>query len=227
MDDEVIIKLEKFFQNFEDKAYKKGEIIIHAHDPASYIYFVKSGYVRQYFISSEGDDISLQTFRPGSFFPIALVLSGKQNKYFFEASNDVRVKKAPAERVIKFIKTNPDILFDLTKRLSAGLMGYLEKTENIILLGAYNKLISLLLYLVKHFGKEDDEKTVIDLPLTHKEIATWIGTSRETVSREMQKLKNKNIIGVKEKLLIIRDIDQLEKEGLVFRQRKSVLGISR
>lgn len=212
MIDDVTVKLDKFFADFETKPYKKGEMIINAHDPIDHIFYLKKGYVRQYFISPEGEELTLHTYRPGSFFPISLVLTGGANKYFFESWSNVEAKKAPATKVVELIRNDHEILFDLTRRLSAGLTGYLSRTEKATLEGVQSRVISLLVYLAKHFGKEKDGKMIIDLPLTHKEMAAWIGISRETVSREVEKLVTKKLIKDKDRQITINNLKSLETE---------------
>ena len=61
----------------------------------------------------------------------------------------------------------------------------------IILYNTFDQIIMLLLRLIKSHGEEiDTDKYVINTPFTNRELANMIGSSRETVSRTLTKLKN-------------------------------------
>lgn len=204
--------LEAFFSQFPTKHFKKGDSIIRPLDPIESIYFLRRGLVRQYLITQEGDDISLHLFKPGSFFPIMLLLSNVKNKYYFEAITAVETARAPADKVLTFIKNEPEILFDLTTRFATGLMGMLVKTEHWLFTDAYKKVLALLLYLSERFGNENKDGIAISLSLTHSDIGSWIGLRRETVSRQMEKLQKKGLIDQRTQMLIIPDRQRLAAE---------------
>ncbi|OGG13490.1 hypothetical protein A2773_03205 [Candidatus Gottesmanbacteria bacterium RIFCSPHIGHO2_01_FULL_39_10] len=190
-------KLESFFSSFTSLKYGRDASLIKPQDIISHIFYLESGYIRQYLISGEGEEITIHIFRPGSFFPMMLVLSNTTNKYYFEAMTSVSIYKAPIEKVIEFIKNNPDVNLELSKRLSQGIAGLLVRIENLIFDDVEQKLASLLFYLGEHFGEEKAGKRVIKLRLTHKDIATWIGTSRESVSRQMKQFEKNKLLSYK------------------------------
>src|SRR5688572_8345265 len=101
-------KVKQHFSQYNLRKYSKGQILIHAGDEPQYIYYLESGKVRQYDISFRGDEIILNVFKPGAFFPMLSSLTNLPNKYFFEAETDIEVRPAPVEETISFLKTNPD-----------------------------------------------------------------------------------------------------------------------
>src|SRR4030067_2058893 len=109
----VYLKLDNFFARFKSvHSYKKGELIIRADDPPSGIFYLKSGFVRLYSISKDGQDITFNIFKPGSYFPMFWAIGNSPNSYYFEAMTRIEVMKAPKEELIKFLKSNPDNLRD-------------------------------------------------------------------------------------------------------------------
>ena len=87
------------------------------------------------------------------------------------------------------------------------------RVEGLTFDTAYRKVESLLLYFAKKFGEKKGKDTIIDYPLTHREIASWIGSARETVSLEIEKLKKNGIITVTKRTILIKDMKKLEKEA--------------
>lgn len=206
-------KLLTFFSGFKQQSYKDKSIILSpTTSEVSEILFLEHGFVRMYAIGENGEELSLHIFRPGAYFPLMLVLADEKNTYYFEAINDVTVRRAPKEKVIAFLHENEDVLFELTKGLAGGINGYLLKTERLLLHDAYRKVVSLLLYLGENFGKQKGDALVINMDVTHYFISTWLGLTRETVSRQMRKLENSGLLETSEQTITITNLPKLQQE---------------
>ena len=212
MDPKVKKRVKEFFTPFGSLTIKKGELIITPETQLNKVFYLESGFVRMFSISITGEELSLHTFRPGSFFPLLLIIAGIKNSYYFVASTSVKLRFASTAKVINFLKNEPDVLFDLCVRLARGLHGNLVRLEHIVLDQSYTQLVSLLLYFANHFSQKSGNVQMIAFPLTHKELAAWIGSSRETISRKLDILRTKNLIKNKGKYILISDIKLLEKE---------------
>lgn len=205
-------KLKNFFQRYTKIAYKKGAVILRPEETPTGIYYLEKGYVQQYVISAKGDLLVIHLFKPGSFFMMMWAINNTANSYYFEAQTPVEAWRAPLTDVREFVKREPEILYDFTSRLLKGVSGLLKRLELLVLDPAYIKLISLLSYFAKSLGEKNGEDIVVRLPFSHKDIASWIGTTRETTSLQMEALKKKGLINYSRKTLIIKDIGRLEKE---------------
>lgn len=208
-------KLDRFFSQSKPFYYKKGDILVRAGDPIFGIFFLKKGYVRQYVVSEKGDELTIHIYKPVCFFPIMLVFYGQQNLYYFEAMGDIEVWRAKPEKVVEFLKDEPDVLLDLTRRFAAGLVGLSTRIENLMFKDTYSRVASLLTYFAKRFGRREGKVIIIKLPLTHKDLAAWVGAPRENVSRQIEKLKKKAlIITFDNHVIAVNDIRKLEEESL-------------
>lgn len=212
MDDVVKQKLEKFFSGFRHLAFKKGEILIHADDDPAGIFYLKTGTVRQYSISKEGEEQTLTLYKPISYFPMMWAMNNIHNTYYFEALTEVEVYRAPKDAVLEFIKKEPDVLYDLTTRIYSGMHGLLSRMEYLLFSSAYNKILFTLINNATRFGTSENAK--VHLHMTHKDIAAFSGLTKETISREIKKLEEKGLVENKNQLLIIKDIKTLENELL-------------
>lgn len=206
----TIAPLDNFFSVFPRTVYKKKQILIHPNEPIDRIYFLKKGYIREYLISSEGEELTTHIFRPSSYIPLLLALVGKQNKYYFETVTEAEVYTAPVDKVTAYVKDHSDVEMEIIKRLGAGLGGLLIRIESLIFESVTAKTASLLVYLADRFGEKSDHIIAVNLPITHKEIANFIGASRETVSRQMEEFRNKGLINYRGKFLEIKEIKKLE-----------------
>ena len=214
-------ELEAFFGRFKPLKFRKREIILEAEEEPEGVFFIKSGYVRSYSISEEGREFTLNIYKPGTYFPATWALAEVPNTYFFEAMTTVELAKAPKEELIGFLRTNPEMLMDLTRRLLVGLNGLLVRIEHLLSKDAYHKVASALFMAGRRFGRKDGKgKIVVELPLTHQDIADLSYLTRETTSLEMKKLEKKGLVAKRKRLLVIKDMGKLKKESLLFLRGK-------
>ena len=207
--------LERFFAKSGLIRYKKGTTILHGADEPQGVYFLKKGYVRLYSISSDGEEMTLIIFKPQDFFPVMWAINNTPNMFYLETMTTVEVYRISREEFIGFIKGNPDVLFELTSKILVRLGGILQRMQYLAFGNAYGKVASIIYICAERFGKEGGKKVVIDVPLTHKDIANLVGITRETVSVEMKKLAHKRIIDYKGKIITVYDLVKLREESLL------------
>lgn len=202
--------LDTFFSQFRPYKYKKGEILVRAGDDPSGIFYITKGRIKEYSISQNGDEFVVNIFKPISFFPMSWAINGTKNDYFFESMEDVEAVKAPKEKVVDFIKSNPEVLFDLLSRVYKGVDGILQRMTFFMSGSAYTRLITEIIIDAKRFGRKENNSYVLNS--TEKDIASQAGMSRETVSREMKLLKDKGLLTFSRNEIIIPNIYRLEEE---------------
>ena len=207
-------EFETFYKQFTIRNYKKGEMLIRADDDPQGIFCLTKGFVRQYTISKAGYELTLHILRPISYFPIVWAVNGTPNVYYFEALTPVEVGRAPREQVVNFIKDKPTIIFALLSELIEDYAESLKRIEHLVFSDAYRRVISVLLYITKHFGKESENGIIVDHIFTQQDIATLVGVARETASNEMVKLEKKGLIKYINHTILFRDIKKLELELL-------------
>lgn len=207
-------KLNNFFSGSKTYHYKKGETILHGGDAPQGVYFINKGYVRDYSISRDGEELTLIIFKPEDFFPMNWVFNDTPNFHYFEAMTAVELWRCPKEDFIAFLKANPDVFFELADHISLRLGGLLQRMEYLVFGNAYQKVASILMICAERFGEKSDGGIRIPIPLTHKDLAMLVGMTRETVSIEMKKLERKGIIEDNRRSIMVADMKKLRLESL-------------
>lgn len=224
MTETITRKVINFFTSYPLLTYKKGEMILRADDTPQGVCYIEKGIVRQYSISGVGETLMLQFYRPGAFFPMTWVINDTPNRYFFEAATVVSIRRVPREDVKTFIDDQPEVLKDFVERLLLGVTGLWLRIEYLVLESAYVKTILLILYYAAKFGVKDGKGVALEVSPTHKEIASWIGTTRETASLQVEFLKKKKFLVSQGRQLIIPSMAALEKELLSVRSDRTLHG---
>lgn len=202
----------KFFSKFKEiQQYKKGETVLYPDKQPAGCYYLKKGFIREYTVSENGAELTIHIFSPGSFFPTTWIINDTPNRYYFETITPVELSIAPKNDTIQFLRRNPNVLFDLTRRLLQGLDKLSFRIELLVFDKADKKVASILLFLSRHFGKITGNTVYIDHLFSHREIASLAGVSRETASRELENFQKEGIITYKREILI-KDLSLLEKK---------------
>lgn len=206
------LELESFYRNFKTRLYKKGEMLIRADDDPQGIFCLTKGYVRQYTISKTGFELSLHILKPISYFPMVWAINGTPNVYFFEALTPVEVWRAPKDQVVNFIKDKPSVIFELMSELLEDYAETLTRVEHLVFSDAYRRVISVLLYIAKHFGEESGKGILVRHRFTQQDIATLVGVARETAGIEMLALEKRGLIKYIDHTILLENVKGLEQE---------------
>lgn len=211
MDKTITEKLDSFFSSYPTQEFKKGDIIIQAEKEPNGIYYVKSGLIRRYWISENGEEITLNLYKPHTFLPMSWAIAHVKNIHFYEAMLDTSTHRAPKEDVLAFLKKEPDVVYDLLRRIYIGMEGLWMHMESLTAGSSYVKLIASLVILVKRFGEQKKDRLVIELKMSERDIANYAGMSRETASRELQKLKKENLVYFEKGTIVVYNLQKLEE----------------
>lgn len=219
-------QLNLFFTQFKPLSYKKKEVVLHAEEYCNNVFYVKEGYLRAYRVSEEGEELTLAILKSEDFFPITWGADNMLNHYYLEALTPIEVLRIPQETFLHFIKSHPDVFYELAAHISIRFGGLLTRMEYLMFGNAYSKVAATLLVCAKRFGRREGKEIIINLPLTHKDIANLVGITRETTCLEMKKLEKKGAITHRSRLLIITDMKKLEQESLVDNNQDCLLNNS-
>lgn len=207
-------EFETFYNQFVSRNYKKGEMLIRADDDPQGIFYLTKGYVRQYTISKTGLELTLHILKPVSYFPMVWAINGTPNVYYFEALTPVEVGRAPREQVVNFIKDKPTVIFELMSELIQDYAESLTRIEHLVFSDAYRRVISVLLYVAKHFGEKKGNGILVNHRFTQQDIATLVGVARETASIEIVKLEKKGLVKFVDHRMLFESIKKLHSELL-------------
>lgn len=186
-------KIEAHFAKSPVRDYPKGTLLTLAGNEPDGVSLLLEGTVEQYSITTEGNRVTVNLFKPPAFFPMSWAINKTPNEYFFGALTPVKLRRANPEDTVWFLRENPDVTFDLLRRVYLGTDGMLKRLVVTASGVAMNRLIFELLIEGYRFGEPVDE-THRRLKIRQSSLAAQSGLARETVSRELHKLEEKGLI---------------------------------
>jgi CRP-like cAMP-binding protein len=198
MSDQVAVNyLHLFLERHPVRTFKKGEVIIFQGEVPRNAYVIKSGTIKAYNLSVNGDEKPVAFYAPDSTFPASWVY-GKVSSamYYYEAfTSEVEVYSIDREEFVTFIKKRPELLFQELGHVMSDQIGATLRLNALQHSRASDKLIYSLHYLALTYGRAlPDNKIEILLDLTHQDFANLTGLTRETAATELNKLKKQGVI---------------------------------
>ncbi|WP_075982090.1 Crp/Fnr family transcriptional regulator [Bacillus massilinigeriensis] len=195
------------------RTWIKGNHIFLQDDPIENVYFIHSGKVKIYKSDANGKEQIVAILKKGEMFPhVGFFRKGGYPAYseVLENSSIVTVPIAQFETVLIH---NPELCIKVFKVLGEKIVELQDRLEAQILNNTYEQIIKLLVRLGRKDGMKK-EKGVILLKsdFTNKDLANMIGTTRETVSRTLTKMKKDHLLEVDgEGNLIFQPEDLMEE----------------
>jgi len=209
MPTEITDKIHQYFSKYPQRQYPKGQILVFADENPEHVFYIVKGRVRKYDVSYRGDEVIINVFQPPAFFPMSWALNRTPNKYFYKTETEVELHVVPAEDAKAFLEQNPDVTLELLSRLYKGLEGMYGRLVHLMSGTARSRLIYELLIDCRRFGRKQPDGSCV-LMSNEVDLAARSGLSRETVSREISKLKDAGAVRLENGVIVVVDIASLE-----------------
>jgi CRP-like cAMP-binding protein len=202
-------KVEAFFEPYTLVRHDKGTVLAMPGEEPPGVMYLLEGRVGQLTINADGSKFILNQFKPPAFFPMSWALNRAPNEHLFEVLEPIRARRAPAGDVVEFLRANPDVALNLLARVYRGTDGVLRRLAQLLGGSASSRLLSELTIEARRFGRPEGAGGFV-VHLTHDDLAARTGLARETVTRELHKLKTKRLISTTARTITIPDLRSLE-----------------
>jgi len=147
---------------------------------------------------------------PGEMFgEDGLLESAVYEDYAQAMDENVQVLAIDTDTLKKFLCENPSLSIRLSTRIGSKLKAAQKRIENFVFKSARSRIIDFIKELAQKQGKSIGYEILIKDFLTHNEIASLIGTSRQTVTIVLNELKKTNQIHIDRRNVLVRDIENL------------------
>ncbi len=171
-----------FAQKTRMESVRKKTPIFFPGDPSQQVYLLKEGRVKISRLSKEGRELTIALLEPGEIFGELEVLDDAPRDTLAEALDDSQICVVSKALFIEMIQKMPAFSFRLTKLIGFRMRKIESRVEDLVFKDVPARLAHLLLELAKDYGKNVPEGTLLQIKITHQEIANLIGSIRETVS---------------------------------------------
>ena len=197
-----------------DRAYQPGEAIYNEGEYGDALYILTSGVVKLFRPYSGSKEATLRLLKSWDIFGhLAFAGEAKQRAYA-EAVTDCQVTKVPKIFMERAIRREPRAALKMMTLLELRLVQYEELVRCLLPRETEVRLANLLPILARKFGERrgyDGRSVTIDLRLTHQDLAAMVASTRESVTKVLNEMRNRGIVEIEGGRITLKDHDTLER----------------
>lgn len=172
--------------------YSRGSVLFFEGDKPSGVFIVNRGRVKLWASSAGGRCLLVRRAEAGEMVGLPGTVSGKLNEVTAEAVDEVSCNFIPREEFLQFLREHGDAAVQMAEILTAIYQSILHQVR---CLGLSTSTAEKLARFLLDLPPEGTESTP-QVPLTHREIAGMIGSSRETVTRMFARFKREHLVEI-------------------------------
>lgn len=204
---------QKFIENETIQKVKADTVLFQEKDPVNHIFLLLRGHIALGRIHMRGKEFILKILN-GNELLIEYQIFKTNPHYHFSAKTitDCEFLMINREQFEGFLFQNPMALVSLAEYISTTYIKAQMKCQDLIMNGKKGGLYSILIRLCNSYGIATDEGILIDIPLTHQELANLTYGTREVIQRALKDLREKGIISYEHQKFTVKDINYLKED---------------
>ena len=193
------------------RSFKRNSVIYSPSDAGQSVMVLAKGRVKIKDITPDGKETILAFIEEGEMFGELAILDGELRQDFAETVMDSEVVVVPRENLLWLMRTKPDISLFITKLIGWRRRRIENRLRNVLFLPSRDRMIHLLHELMEAHGDRQGNRCELRLALSHQELASLIGVTRETVTTTLGHLQAERLIKAERRRIVIVDCTALEK----------------
>ncbi len=182
----------------------KGYTLFQPGDAAHFVYLVKRGTVRIVRRTSDDKDILIAILGAGCIFGEEVVFSKVERTTLAICMTESLLCMARAEHVYGLLTRFPQLAVNVAKYLHEQRDNALAVAEDLAYLKVPERLVRLFDRLAHEYGKPVSDGVLLDIRLTHADLASLIGSTRETISVQLAQLALDGRIRLDGRSIVVR-----------------------
>lgn len=186
-----------------------GQVVLSRQDQRSDVYFLASGKVRVTTYGSNGRQVTFRDLIAGDYFGELSAIDGQHRSVDIVTLEPSVLASLDSAAFMQLLCAESRVARRVLQRLATMVRQLSERVVDLSTLGVQNRLHGELLRLARLAGIADNQ-ALIDPAPHHAELAGFISTNREQVTRELNALQKQGILGKEGRALRVLDVARLE-----------------
>jgi len=191
----------------------KGGILFKEGDEGEHVYVIVDGKLKLGTSSGDGRENLLSILGPGEMFGELSLFDPGPRTSTATAVTDAKLLSLSHEKLIPWLKGNPEVSLHLLARLAQRLRRTNEAVGDLVFSDVPGRVAKALMDLGARFGKKTEEGLYVHHDLTQEELAQLVGASRETVNKALADFAQRGWLRLEARSVMILDYERLLKRG--------------
>lgn len=203
---------QKDYDQHSKRAYKKGEFIYFSDDLSDKVFFIHEGAVKIASYTDEGDEMIKAVLGPGEVFGELAVFGEERRNDYAKAMENTEVCILDREKVADLMSDTSGFRKFMMAMMGRRVIYSQKRMESLLFKDAKTRIAEYVLSQAERKGKQVGEILEVKNHLTHQEIASFTGTSRQTVTTVLNQLREAGLIDFNRKIFSIHNVQGLKAE---------------
>jgi CRP-like cAMP-binding protein len=191
--------------------FRRGATIFLQGMPHDGIFLIETGAVRSYYTAPSGREITLAYWTPGHFVGGPEVFRGGLHVWSGDAAEHCTLLYLNSAAIRRLVERLPQFALCLIEGLVAKSKCYSALVQMLGTRSATERLVQLLIILSETCGRPDAGRRVIERKITHNELASIIGATRQWVTTTLDRFQQKGILTIARQAIVVERPDLLAK----------------
>jgi CRP/FNR family cyclic AMP-dependent transcriptional regulator len=203
-------QLKKLSQWVKDRSFQKGELIYLPGEPSESVYFLKNGKVKLSYLGPEGKEFTVSMLEEGEPFGEMSVVGEENRNLKAEALEDSVLCTVSKRDFLHFADQTPKLSLKVAKKIGQHRREIQNSLADLLFKDVPTRLAGLLRQLAAQYGTESNSGTRIEPGFTHEEIAKLVGSTRETITANLNEFESDGLIEKGRGEIVIKDEEELK-----------------
>jgi CRP-like cAMP-binding protein len=181
------------FDGLPYRHFPAKQMIFYQGDIIARVYYIISGYVRLYNITSKGNERTLMILGPGESLPL---IQTEHAQYYYSALTDVETAYGTYEEIVDRFLADKGYMESVREAGVKLMIRMMKQMEIISSDTAAERVKKIIEHLGKFYGEPSGDYQRINFKLTHQEVANLVNVTRETASQSIVKLERSKFIKI-------------------------------
>jgi len=187
-----------------------GETLFRLGEPATRFFFLRTGQIKLFRVSSDGHEKIIEIIQPRQTFAEAVMFMGTQGRYpvSAEAIADSELYAFDQQVFLQALQESHEISFGMLASMSRRLHGLVNQIDSLTLQNATYRLV---MYLLEMAPREARPGAELELTTPKAALASRLAIQPETFSRLLGKLRDQGLIEVHGAHIVLRNLQGLRE----------------
>ncbi len=203
-----LVDLETINEACNWQRYEANEDIVRYHDHTNSAFFIAQGEIRVSYSALSGHEVILCDLSAGEMFGELTAIDGEPRSASVVAKISTLLACMPAAAFLNLISSNRQVAEAILKRLTGQIRRLTERVYDFSTLAVRNRIQAEILRLARNNMTVDNTAVISPAP-THLDVANFVSTHREAVTRELKHLAGESLVIRKGQDLHVLDVGRL------------------
>ncbi len=185
-----------YIKDFPIRRFSRGAVLIQRGDPLNFLMAIREGYVKVTSISDAGIERMLWIAGRYDFAPVEqLFTKHSTSRFFYTALTDGSYYEVNRIDLIAHANEHPIMMTEIARGMSEHYDDFLQRVDAVDSPTVSERLLRTLHYLAQRFSAGASVDLYAQgLHVTHQDLAAMIGSTRETTSVVLSKLRTSGFV---------------------------------